>query len=110
MPNIAIPPGMEGIRHECGAEAMTALLVAKVTVVDAEPFAAGVTGFCVKVHVESPGNDPQLSVTAELNPSTELTVTVAVVVPCVPTVAVEGDAEIVKSGPVATPVPESATL
>lgn len=111
IPNIAIHAGVEGIcGREVGAAANTPLLVVKVTIVEVKPFAAGVSGFCVNAQDESPGSDPQLSVTAELKPAIELTVIVAVVVPCAPTVAEVGDAEIVKSGPAATPVPESAMV
>jgi hypothetical protein len=111
IPSIAIPDGIEGILgREFGVAANTPLLVAKVSTVEAEPFAGGVSGFAVKAQDESPGNELQLSVTGELNPSIELTVTVVVIVPCVPTVAEEGEAEIVKSGPEATPVPDSATV
>lgn len=103
--------GGSGVLGEgTGAEAKVAALVWNVTVEVAEPFAAGVTEFCEKVAVESPGKEPALKVMGEENPAIELTVIVAVTVPCVPTVADVGDAEIVKSGCDATPVPESATV
>jgi len=111
IPNIPIHAGVDGnVGREIGAAANTPLLVVKVTTVELEPFAGGVSGFCVKAQDESPGIEAQLSITAELKPAIELTVTVAVIVPCVPTVAEVGDAEIVKSGPAATPVPDSATI
>jgi hypothetical protein len=111
IPNSPIQAGLEGsLGQEAGVEAKTPALVVIVTVVEAELFAAGVSGLCVKVHIESPGSEAQFSATPDAKPSTELTVMVAVTVPCVPTVAVDGVALIVKSGPVATPVPESATV
>jgi hypothetical protein len=111
IPNIAIHAGVDGtLGHDAGVEANTPLLVAIVTVADTEPFAAGVSGFWVNVHIESPGREAQLSKTAEANPSIELTVIVVVAVPWVLTVAEDGDAVTVKSGPVATPLPESATV
>lgn len=111
IPNIANHPGARGIfSREAGTAENTPLLVAIVTTVEVAPFAAGVSGFWVNAQDASPGSDAQLSVTAELKPAIELTVIVAVVVPCVPIVADAGVAEIVKSGPAATPVPESATV
>ena len=107
-----IHAGGRGHRVECGGTAptITPTLVDIVTVELALPFAAGVTGFCENAHVASPGNDEQLSVIAEENPATEFTVTVVTTLPGALTVAAAGDAETVKSGFDAIPVPESATV
>jgi hypothetical protein len=75
-----------------------------------EPFAGGVIGFDEKVTVESPGKETPLRVTGEEKPATEVTVISVITVPCVPTVADDGDAEIVKSGSAAAPVPESVMV
>jgi hypothetical protein len=88
----------------------TPTLVEMVTVELAVPFAAGVNGFCENEQVASPGSDEQPSVTGDVNPSTDATVIVAIMVPGELTVADAGEAEIVKSGCEATPVPESATV
>lgn len=89
---------------------MTPTLVENVTVDVAEPFAGGASGFWVNEQVASPGSDEQARSTGDENPETDVTVTVAVTVPGLFTVAAVGVAVIVKSGPAATPVPESATV
>lgn len=89
---------------------MTPTLVENVTVDVAEPFAGGVNGFWVNEQVVSPGSEEQARTTGDENPETDVTVTVADTVPGLFTVAAVGVAEIVKSGPAAAPVPDSATV
>ena len=85
-------------------------VVAIVPLIVAVPLAAGVTLVGVSVQVEAGGAPAQVTATAELNPVTEVTVTVKLALAPAVTVVEAGDTETVKSGvPEAVPVPVSVT-